>query len=234
MKKMLSTGLGTGLATALATGLATLLLVAGLASRDVLAAPKTAVCLVCKVTEGEAEAEPVKAVRTYEGTEYGFCSEKCAKAFDADPAAYVPATFPRPAPAFNLKSLSGSAISNESLKGKVVLLDFWATWCVPCRKSMPELQAMHAKYVERGFSVVGISIDEGGMAKVKKFVTSKKFTYPMAVDSETNPAWDAYRVKAVPAAFLIDRSGQIVAQWTGAPPAGDELEARLEELLLED
>lgn len=203
------------------------------APRVATAADKSA-CLVCAVTKGEVEEEPVKAVRTYQGKEYGFCSEKCAKAFVADPAAYLPPEFPREAPAFSVSDLSGRTISNQSLKGTVVLLDFWATWCVPCRKSMPELQALHDKYAARGFSVVGISIDEGGPAKVKQLVKSKRFSYPIAMDSEKAPAWDAYRVKAVPAAFLIDREGRIVAQWTGAPANGKELETKLEALLRVD
>jgi len=99
---------------------------------------------------------------------------------------------------------------------------------------MPELQSLHKKYADRGLSVVGISIDEGGPAKVRKFVESKKFTYPIAVDSDKAPAWDAFRVKAVPAAFLIDRDGRVVAQWTGAPANAKELEQKLEELLRVD
>ena len=218
--------------------IATLLVVSGLlagpALRHAVAAPTHAACLVCVVTKGEAEEEPVKAVRAYEGKEYGFCSVQCAKTFDADPAAYLPPEFPRAAPAFSLRDLSGKTISNETLKGRVVLLDFWATWCMPCRKSMPELQALHAKYAGKGLSVVGVSIDEGGPAKVKKFVTSKKFSYPIAIDSAKAPAWDAFRVKAVPAAYLIDREGKIVAQWLGAPASSKELETKLGELLRAD
>jgi thiol-disulfide isomerase/thioredoxin len=176
----------------------------------------------------------VKAVRTYQGTEYGFCSDKCAKAFDADPAAYLPPEFPRPSPEFALTDLAGRAVSPAALKGNVVLLDFWATWCVPCRKVMPELQALHDKYATRGLSVVGISIDEGGPAKVTKFVSSKKFTYRIAVDDGKTPAWDAFRVKAIPAAYLLDREGRIVAQWLGAPPDPKELERRVTELLATD
>lgn len=207
---------------------------AGPATRPAQAEPAKAICLVCKVTHGEAEEEPVKAVRQHGGREYGFCSEKCAKAFDADPAAYLPPEFPRDAPSFRLEDLSGNVLSNERLKGNVVLVDFWATWCAPCRKSMPELQALHVKYAGRGFRVVGISIDEGGAAPVKKFVASKKISYPVAMDSDSLPAWDAFRVKAVPAAFLLDRDGRIVAQWTGAPASTRELEAQLESLLRAD
>ncbi|NOT33026.1 MAG: redoxin domain-containing protein [Candidatus Eisenbacteria bacterium] len=198
------------------------------------AAPSKGICLVCKVTSGESEEEPVKAVRKHEGREYGFCSERCAEAFEADPAAYIRPSFPRPTPAFALTDLAGRTLSPESLKGQVVLLDFWATWCIPCRKSMPELQALHDKYSKRGFTVIGVSIDEGGPSKVKKYVSAKKLTYPIAMDTSRSPAWDAFRVKAVPAAYLLDRSGQIVAQWTGVPADVAALESALLELLAAD
>ncbi len=198
------------------------------------AAAKKATCPVCQVNSGESAEEEVTAVRTHEGKEYGFCSEKCAKAFSVDPAAYVPPSFPRSAPRFSLTDLGGSPVSNESLQGKVVLLDFWATWCTPCLKSMPELQALHRKYADRGFAVVGISIDEGGAAKVRKFVAAKKLAYPIALDAGKAPAWEAFRVKAVPAAYLLDREGRIVAQWTGAPANAAQLEAKLQELLVTD
>ncbi len=197
------------------------------------AATKMAVCVVCQVRGGETEPEEVKATRMYEGKEYGFCSPKCATAFDADPVAFVPPDLPRAAPGFSLKAIDGSPLSNTSLQGQVVLLDFWATWCAPCVKSMPELQALHAKYAARGFSVVGVSIDEGkpALAKVKKFTSARRVTYPIAIDSGKSPAWDAFRVKAVPAAYLLDREGRIVGQWTGAPADMAQLEAKIEELL---
>ena len=198
------------------------------------AAPEKAICLVCKVLHGEAEEEPVKAVRTHAGKEYFFCSEKCANQFALEPASFLPPEFPREAPAFTIADMSGKPIANKDLHGKVVLLDFWATWCAPCRKSMPEMQALHDKFQARGFSVIGVSIDEGGPAKVKKYVAAKRFTYPMAMDSGKSPAWEAFGVKAVPAAFLLDRDGRIVAQWTGTPPRADEVERKLEELLRVD
>ena len=213
--------------------LLSMLLMLAVMAMPVTAAEK-AMCRVCLVMHGETEPEEIKVTRSYQGVTYGFCSEKCAQAFDADPAAYVPPAFPRPAPAFAVEDLAGRRHSNDALRGRVTLVDFWATWCAPCRKSMPELQALHEKYGERGLTVLGISIDEGGAAKVRKFVVSKRFTYPIALDSEKAPAWEAFRVKAVPAAFLIDREGQVVAQWTGAAPKRGELDAALEKLLAAD
>ena len=213
--------------------LLSMLLMLAVMAMPVSAAEK-AMCRVCLVTHGETEPEEMKVSRSYQGVTYGFCSEKCARAFDADPAAYVPPAFPRPAPAFAVEDLAGRRHSNDALHGRVTLVDFWATWCAPCRKSMPELQALHEKYGGRGLTVLGISIDEGGAAKVRKFVVSKRFTYPIALDSEKAPAWEAFRVKAVPAAFLIDRQGQVVAQWTGAAPKRGELDAALEKLLAAD
>jgi thiol-disulfide isomerase/thioredoxin len=211
------------------------LFAAGVAAFPAKAADTKGMCLVCQVLHGETEPEPFKAMRTYQGREYGFCSEKCAKAFDADPAGFVPPELPRPAPAFDLKDLTGRGLSNESLAGRVVLLDFWATWCAPCRKSMPELEALHREYAARGLSVVGVSIDEGDPAKVTpkiaSFVKGRKLTYPIALDSDSRPAWESFHVKAVPAAFLIDRQGRIVAQWTGATADMKALRARLETLL---
>src|SRR5262245_15482187 len=138
------------------------------------AGAEKALCTVCHVKEGTSEAESVRAERTHEGVRYAFCSEKCAKEFTADPAAYVAPVFPRPAPALPPADLAGQALTWDSLKGTVVLVDFWATWCAPCRKSMPDLQALHDKYKLQGFRVVGVSIDEGGSEKVKKFVRSEE------------------------------------------------------------
>jgi peroxiredoxin/YHS domain-containing protein len=195
-------------------------------------AKERAICPVCNVEEGKSEAEEVKAMRAYASVGYGFCSEKCAKKFDRDPVGYLPPTFPRPAPRLHLSDLSGQLLTWEGLKGKVVLIDFWATWCVPCRKSMPELQALHEKYAAQGFTVLGVSIDESqAVERVRRFISSKKITYPIALDSEKAPVWERFHVKAVPAAFLVDRDGHVVAQWTGARVDLPELEEKLGSLL---
>lgn len=207
--------------------LALAFVIAPLAAR----AGEKAICPVCQTKEGSDTPEEVKTWRTHEGVRYGFCSEKCAQEFDAEPAAFLAPSFPRRAPELSVSDLGGKSLSWKQLEGKVVLLDFWATWCAPCRKSMPALQALHDRYASRGFTVVGVSIDDKKpVPKVKRFVNSKKIRYPIVIDAEKDPSWGRFGVKAVPAAFLVDRSGNIVAQWTGEMNVR-ELEEKLTVLL---
>lgn len=207
-----------------------------LAAPFALAAPAprpataTALCPVCAVREGSREPERVKATRVHAGASYSFCSAECARAFDADPAAYVPAALPRPAPSFAVTALDGRKLSLADYRGKPLYLDFWATWCAPCVKVIPELQKLYDDFSGRGLAVLGVSIDEGGMKKVKAFAAARRIGYPLALDDRTPSAWEAYRVKAVPAAFLIDAEGRVVRQWTGrVDPA--EVRAAVEALL---
>jgi thiol-disulfide isomerase/thioredoxin len=204
-----------------------LLLVVGLAAPSFAA--ERAPCVVCVTLEGTKEPEEVHAWRTVDGVRYAVCSEECAKKFDAEPAAWLPPEFPRPAPALDAVDFAGKPLGLDAFKGKVVLLDFWATWCAPCRKSMPDLQALHAKFGSRGLVVLGVSIDEGkAKQKARDLVAKKKYGYRFAFD---DAAWQRYGVKAIPAAFLLDRQGQIVAQWTGLPADPAELEEKIAALL---
>jgi len=184
-------------------------------SKAVAQIPKEAPCAVCRITEGATEPEKVVATSDYQGDIYYFCSQKCKEDFDADPVAYIPPVLPRPAPNFTLANLAGEKIVLENFRGKIVLLDFWATWCKPCVKSMPALQKLHEAFASKGFSVVGNSIDENGKKKVGAFIAKHKIAYPILLDADENPAWEAYKVKVIPAMFLIDRRGQIVKQWIG-------------------
>ena len=178
--------------------------------------PDKAICQVC-AAHGESKPEKVAASAAYEGVTYYFCATDCRDQFLADPAAYIPQPLPRPAPAFKATTPEGGDVALSDLAGQVVLVDFWATWCKPCVKMMPRLQQLHTALADSGFSVVGVSIDEGDdrAAKVAKFTEKHGIRYPVWLDTAETPAWSLYRVKAVPAMFLIDRDGQIVAQWTG-------------------
>src|SRR5262249_58494104 len=90
-----------------------------------------------------------------------------------------------PAPDFTLSTLSGASLSGADLRGKVVLLNFWATWCVPCRKEMPSIEALYQRYKDRGLEVVAISLDKGSTTVVEAFVKEVGVTYRVALD----PSW---------------------------------------------
>jgi len=196
------------------------------------AASEKALCAVCVTLEGKQDPEEVHAWRTHEGVKYALCSAECVKKFEASPASFVAPEFPRPAPALAATDFAGKPLTLDSFKGKVVLLDFWATWCAPCRKSMPDLEALHAKFGSRGLVVLGVSIDEAkAQKKAKELVAKKKFGYRFAFDRADDPAWARFGVQAIPAAFLLDAEGRIVAQWTGIPGDPAEMEAAISALL---
>jgi len=117
------------------------------------------------------------------------------------------------APDFTLKTLDGQEISLYQLKGRVVLLDFWATWCGPCRESIPHLIQLYKTYRENGFEVIGLSLDKGDADAVRSFAKSMDIPYPIAIASEE--VVRNYRVTAIPTTFLIDREGKIQEKTTG-------------------
>jgi peroxiredoxin len=187
----------------------------GVGAAPPIAHPTKAICRVCEAKGGAHGREDVAAWRERNGTMYYFCAEACAAEFDANPAAYERPRFPRPAPDGLVRTLEGAKVTLASLRGGVTLVDFWATWCKPCLKSMPKIQELHDALSSKGFRAVGVSIDENGDETVTKFVQKKKLTYPIVIDDESAPSWAAFSVIAIPAMFLIDREGQIVSQWTG-------------------
>lgn len=198
------------------------LVLLGVLNAPVLAQATQEICSVCRVHEGENEPEKVVATASFKETMYGFCSEHCRDTFVESPEAYVPPVFPRPAPAFTVEDLAGNELALAQLKGRVVLLDFWATWCAPCVNDLPKLARLQAKYEEAGLTVVGLSTDEGSDAErrvhrmIKKELIKKDLEpHRIALDDGDAPAWADYLVRVVPSQFLIDAEGQIVGQWSG-------------------
>lgn len=110
---------------------------------------------------------------------------------------------------FTLADLQGKPWHLRDLQGKVVLVNFWATWCPPCRKEMPDLQALYDKYRDQGFVVLAISDEES--AKVAPFIAERKITYPVLLDPGRKVN-DAFVVEGIPKSFVYDRSGKLVAQ----------------------
>lgn len=115
---------------------------------------------------------------------------------------------PNTTPAYRYIALDGSELSADSLRGKVVLVNFWATWCAPCRAEMPLLERMHRRHADRGFVVVGLAVDRVSTAAVRAFVVDRGVTYPIAhVDASAEAVFGG--VRGYPTSFLLDRSGRI-------------------------
>lgn len=115
---------------------------------------------------------------------------------------------PATTPSYAFVSLEGEELSAASLRGKVVLVNFWATWCTPCRVEMPALQRMHERHAADGFVVVGLAVDRASTAAVRDFVRERGVTYPIAhVGAEAEALFGG--VRGYPMSFLLDRDGRI-------------------------
>jgi cytochrome c biogenesis protein CcmG/thiol:disulfide interchange protein DsbE len=114
-----------------------------------------------------------------------------------------------PAPNFTLKTLDGQSASLADYKGKVVLLNFWASWCEPCREEMPFLQKAYETYKDQGLVVLGVNLKENNVS-IKGFADNYKLTFPILMDVDNSVAVDLYKVKPIPTSFFIDRDGNLV------------------------
>jgi len=137
------------------------------------------------------------------------------------------------APNIKMSTLDGKSVSlydlmkNPKGQGRVVIMDFWATWCPPCRQEVPHLQKLHDTYADKGLAVVGVSVDRGGAGDVKPFVKENKVTYTILLDSQ-NQAAPVYGVRGIPATFIIDKKGVIRASYVGFSP---EIAADMEKVV---
>ena len=134
-----------------------------------------------------------------------------------------------PAPSWNLKDVHGQPISSEQFKGKVVVVDFWATWCGPCRQEIPGYADLQRKYGKDGLVVIGVSIDEAGPSVVEEFVKKFNVNYQVVMsDDAVQAAFGG--MDAIPTTFLIDRAGQVRDRKVGAEPT-EEYERKIVALL---
>lgn len=173
--------------------------------------PKMAECVVCISNgEGHAQEKPAAGV-LYKGQAYYFCNVNEVVDFKKNPDLYLPPVLPRAIPKFDLVDLTGKRWDAEAVKDKVVLIDYWATWCVPCREMKPIIEKARAKFVAKGFEVLSVSIDEK-RADLDKFLVKNKFANPVLHD--TAKTWAEWKVRVVPTFFLI-KNGQVIEQWSG-------------------
>ncbi|HKG21132.1 MAG TPA: redoxin domain-containing protein [Blastocatellia bacterium] len=122
----------------------------------------------------------------------------------------------------NLKDLSGKQVELKSLRGKVVLLDFWATWCAPCREEMPHLEKLHRELKDKGLLVVGINTEDAKSAR--SFMKKYGYTFMTLIDGD-GAASMSYRVDAIPTVFVINKEGKITGHYVGGRSEEDLREA---------
>lgn len=119
-----------------------------------------------------------------------------------------------PAPAWQMNDLDGHPVASTHFTGKVLVLNFWATWCPPCRRELPELEAFHRAQQTNDVVVIGAATDEGGAAVVTPFVRREKLSYPILL-ADTN-VQQTFAVSTLPTTLIIGRDGRIAARYLGS------------------
>lgn len=162
-------------------------------------------------------------------TLFGIALLAAVVSYESKAAAVKSSNTSEPAPNWELTDLSGKPVRSADLKGKVVILNFWATWCGPCRTEIPDFIALQKQYGQQGLVIVGASVDQAGPDVVKKFVQQQGMNYPVALaDSKMQKAFGG--IEAIPTTFVIDRSGNIVGRHVGLTPRED-FESEIKPLL---
>jgi len=115
---------------------------------------------------------------------------------------------------FTLPLLDGSSASLSSYKGKVVILNFWATWCPPCRSEMPSMETLYKRFKDQGLEILAVDIGEN-LNTVQQFIKTKNYTFPVMLDSKSQIS-GIYGIEAIPTTFIIDRDGKIIGRVTGS------------------
>jgi len=116
---------------------------------------------------------------------------------------------------FSFKDITGKKVSLSDFKGKVILLDFWATWCVPCKQEIPGFIELQKKYGDRGLQIVGLSVDDS-LNVAKQYATQMKMNYPILLAEGKEDILKAYDpIPSIPVSVIIDRGGRIVSRHLG-------------------
>jgi peroxiredoxin len=135
------------------------------------------------------------------------------------------------APNFSLEDLNGQKVELKNFKGKVIFLNFWATWCGPCKEEMPSMESLWQWFKGKDFLLLSISVDYEGVKSIKEYVEKQRYTFRVLIDPQCQTI-DLYEVKAIPTTLIIDKKGQIVAVATGPKNWGSPEAASLVDLLI--
>jgi len=152
----------------------------------------------------------------------GYTSKRANELKDENYSTITPAfaTMPsdvKPAPDFDLPDVNGKRVKLSNFKGKVIILDFWATWCPPCRAEIPGFIELYKKYKDKGVEIIGISLDEGGVKDVLPFMKEFGINYTILIGNY-KVTQDYGGIRGIPTTFVIDKKGNIRAKYVGYRP----------------
>lgn len=140
---------------------------------------------------------------------------------------------PEPVPDLTLETMDGQSLDLAAQEGRVLLINFWATWCAPCRKEIPDLKKLHSDLNAEGLTVIGVALDQDGAEVVKPFADQLDINYPIVIDSEGSTESEFGPVYGLPTTVVVDPNGQITKRVIGIFPV-EEMRPTLEEMLADD
>jgi peroxiredoxin len=147
----------------------------------------------------------------------GICALAGAVAWTAAIVVLSGLTLLRPAPEVRFTPLSGETFSTSELRGKVVLINFWATYCASCVREMPKIVETHRKFAPRGYETVAVAVGRDNPQRVARFAQSRALPFRVALDSSGELAREFGNVRLTPMSFLIDRQGRVLRRYVGEP-----------------
>jgi peroxiredoxin len=147
----------------------------------------------------------------------GFAALAVAAVTLAALAAVSALTLLKPAPEVRFKPLAGEAFSTSELRGKVVLVNFWATYCAECVREMPKLVETYEKFSPRGYETVAVAVRHDNPNRVVQFAAKHALPFKVALDSSGELAKEFGNVRVTPMSFLIDKQGRVLRRWVGEP-----------------
>ena len=138
------------------------------------------------------------------------------------------------APDFTLDTLDGNRVTLSELRGKVVVVNFWATWCLPCRAETPALEKSYAQYKDSGVVILGVNLtNQDVVSEVESFVQEFELTYPILLDRDGSVSNSLYQIRGLPTTFFVNREGIIRTVLVGGPMSETFIRSKIEALLQE-